>query len=173
MGKHSGAGSLLTGGRHRARMGPAAAHAGRLHAPARPGAAAGAPVPELLHRLFEERCATLRAQGRSRQIAVETADRSLSYEELDAWSNRLARHLLARGLHPGGRVALLVDDAAFSYAAMLAVLKAGAAYVSPGRRIPPRADRLHPLGCGSGHGPDALVVAGPARPAAGRPRPLP
>ncbi|MEV8147503.1 Pls/PosA family non-ribosomal peptide synthetase [Arthrobacter sp. NPDC080073] len=92
---------------------------------------------ERLEELFENRCDRLRAEGRSRHPAVETADGSLSYEELDARANRLARYLLARGVRPGDRIALLFDDPVRSYVGMLAVLKAHAVYVPLDPVFPP------------------------------------
>ncbi|CAG1017620.1 partial arthrofactin-type cyclic lipopeptide synthetase C, partial [Burkholderiaceae bacterium] len=53
----------------------------------------------------------------------------LSYRELDQRANRLAHHLRALGVHPGTRVALCVERGFGLPVAMLAVLKAGAAYV--------------------------------------------
>ncbi|MCZ9883596.1 Pls/PosA family non-ribosomal peptide synthetase [Arthrobacter sp. B2a2-09] len=84
---------------------------------------------ERLEELFEDRCDRQRAEGRGRHPAVETADGSLSYEELDARANRLAHYLVALGVSPGDRIALLFDDAVRSYVSMLAVLKAHAVYV--------------------------------------------
>ncbi|WP_284764212.1 Pls/PosA family non-ribosomal peptide synthetase [Arthrobacter sp. efr-133-R2A-63] len=84
---------------------------------------------ERLEELFEDRCDRQRAEGRSHHPAVETTDGSLSYEELDARANRLARYLQARGASPGDKIALLFDDAVRSYVSMLAVLKAHAVYV--------------------------------------------
>ncbi|OBG90889.1 non-ribosomal peptide synthetase, partial [Mycobacterium sp. E3251] len=73
-------------------------------------------------------------------VAVSSAGLSVSYRELDAASNRLAHHLVSQGVGPGCTVALLLPRSAEAVAAMLAVLKAGAAYlpidpVSPDSRI--------------------------------------
>lgn len=84
---------------------------------------------ERLEELFENRCDRQRAEGHRGHPAVETADGSFSYEELDALANRLARYLLARGVSPDDRIALLFDDPVRSYVSMLAVLKAHAVYV--------------------------------------------
>jgi non-ribosomal peptide synthetase-like protein len=82
-----------------------------------------------LEQLFEARCAGMRAGARAYELAVDAIGESLNYTELDARANQLARYLLARGIGPGGRVALLFDAAVPAYVGMLAVLKAGAAYV--------------------------------------------
>jgi amino acid adenylation domain-containing protein/non-ribosomal peptide synthase protein (TIGR01720 family) len=62
-------------------------------------------------------------------VAVEFGDQRLSYRELDTASSRLARLLLARGAGPERVVALLLDRSADLVIAVLAVLKAGAAYL--------------------------------------------
>lgn len=84
---------------------------------------------ERLERLFEERCDRLRAQGRESQLAVDTGDVALTYAQLDETANRLARFLVGKGIRPGDRIGLLVDDAVDAYAGMLGVLKAHAVYV--------------------------------------------
>ncbi|GAA0250211.1 non-ribosomal peptide synthetase [Saccharothrix mutabilis subsp. mutabilis] len=79
---------------------------------------------ERLDALFERHCAEM-----GDRIAVDTGDATLTFAELDAHANRLARHLVAAGTVPGDRVGLLFDDPARTYAAMLAVLKLNAVYV--------------------------------------------
>jgi len=84
---------------------------------------------ERLDQLFEERCDWISQYGKAGQLAVDGADIQLTYEELDGKANQLARYLRLRGVRGGDRVALLFDQAAASYVAMLAVLKIGATYV--------------------------------------------
>jgi amino acid adenylation domain-containing protein len=60
-------------------------------------------------------------------LAVGAAD--LTYRELDARANRLARHLLAAGVRPGELVGLCFERSPELVVALLAVLKAGAAYL--------------------------------------------
>ncbi|MBV9023672.1 MAG: amino acid adenylation domain-containing protein [Streptomycetaceae bacterium] len=84
---------------------------------------------ERLEQLFEDRCDELLRQGHGNQLAVDVGEVTLTYAQLDAKANQLAHFLRARGVCPGDRIGLLFDDAVDSYAGMLAVLKAHAAYV--------------------------------------------
>ncbi|MFB9835268.1 Pls/PosA family non-ribosomal peptide synthetase [Actinoallomurus acaciae] len=95
---------------------------------------------ERLEQLFEDRCDRLRESGHRDQLAVDAGDVVLTYDELDARANRLARYLKARGARPGDRIGLLFDRPAHSYAGLLAVLKMNAAYVPLDVGFPP--DRL-------------------------------
>ncbi|MYW06181.1 non-ribosomal peptide synthetase/MFS transporter [Streptomyces sp. SID3343] len=61
--------------------------------------------------------------------AVTYAGRSLSYGELDARANRLAHHLRERGVGPEVRVALCLEQSLDLAVAVVAVLKAGGAYL--------------------------------------------
>ncbi|MEU4411272.1 amino acid adenylation domain-containing protein, partial [Streptosporangium sp. NPDC023963] len=61
--------------------------------------------------------------------AVASPDLSLTYAELNARANRLARWLISRGAGPEGRVAVMMDRSADLVVALLAVVKSGAAYV--------------------------------------------
>lgn len=69
------------------------------------------------------------AAGRSDHPAVVDRSRVLTYAELDASSNRLARLLRKRGVSRGDRVALYLEKSAESIVAIYAVLKAGGVYV--------------------------------------------
>ncbi len=84
---------------------------------------------ERLEGLFESRCDPLRREGRASQLAVDSGNSTLTYDQLDAQANQLARHLLADGAQAGDRIALLFDHAVWSYVSMLAVLKIQAGYV--------------------------------------------
>ncbi|WP_420029266.1 amino acid adenylation domain-containing protein [Mycobacterium intracellulare] len=61
--------------------------------------------------------------------AVTFEGRSMTYRELDEASNRLAHRLIERGAGPGESVALLFPRSAEAIVAILATLKAGAAYL--------------------------------------------
>jgi len=63
------------------------------------------------------------------QSADQATDASMSFAELDAQSNQLARHLIATGIAADQIVAILLERSPQMIVAMLAVLKAGAAYL--------------------------------------------
>jgi len=69
--------------------------------------------------------------------AVVMDDRTLSYEELETLSNRLARVLADRGIGHGDRVALWLPKCPEAVAAIYGIMKAGAAYVSIDPAAPP------------------------------------
>ncbi|WP_162911640.1 non-ribosomal peptide synthetase [Streptomyces koyangensis] len=62
-------------------------------------------------------------------VAVVTEVESVSYGELDARANRLARYLIGRGVGPECVVAVVMDRSPDLVVALLAVLKAGGAYL--------------------------------------------
>ncbi len=82
------------------------------------------PVPSSIPELFEAQAAR-----RPDAPAVTFEGRSLSYGELNAQANRLARRLVACGVGPEKPVALYLERSAEIVAAVLGTLKAGAAYV--------------------------------------------
>ena len=61
--------------------------------------------------------------------AIVAGDVTLSYGELARRSNRLARHLVAAGVSPGGYVGLAMDRSVDFVVSVLAVLQAGAAFI--------------------------------------------
>ncbi|OFA06937.1 non-ribosomal peptide synthetase [Duganella sp. HH101] len=77
-----------------------------------------------IHACFEARAAEA-----PDQVAVVVGDVSLSYGELDARAERLARHLRALGVGADVLVAICAERSAGMVVALLAVLKAGGAYV--------------------------------------------
>ncbi len=62
-------------------------------------------------------------------IAVEEGERRLTYAELDRLANAVASRLRGQGVGRGDRVGLMFQRSIEEVAAMLGVLKAGAAYV--------------------------------------------
>ncbi|GGK23420.1 hypothetical protein GCM10010124_14870 [Pilimelia terevasa] len=94
---------------------------------ARPATAPALPVavpPGGVAGVFEAQAART-PQAR----ALVTAAGSLTFAALNARANRLAHTLIARGLGPEDRVALLLPRGAAMLTGLLAVLKSGAAYV--------------------------------------------
>ncbi len=85
----------------------------------------GAPeLPGGVHALFSQQLAKT-----PQALAVEAADGSLTYAELEARANRLAHRLRAHGVGRDVRVALCLERGWFLPVAVLGVLKAGGAYV--------------------------------------------
>ncbi|MFD3942709.1 amino acid adenylation domain-containing protein [Streptomyces sp. NPDC058579] len=80
------------------------------------------------------------AAARPDAPAVGDGTTTLTYRELDGLADRLARGLVARGVAPGDRVGICLERTNEIVAAMLGVLKAGAAYVPTDPAYP--ADRL-------------------------------
>ncbi len=69
-------------------------------------------------------------------VALTCQGRSMTYRELDEASNRLAHLLAAHGAAPGQCVALLFNRSLDAIVAILAVLKAGAAYLPIDPKLP-------------------------------------
>ncbi len=82
------------------------------------------PVDLLLHELFEAQ-----VERTPERTALTAGATPLSYAELDARANRLAQALRSRGVGRGQRVGLCVERGTDMLAAVLGILKAGAAYV--------------------------------------------
>lgn len=87
---------------------------------------------ERLDRLFAKRADTF-----GDAPAVISGGRTWSYRDLDQRANQLARVLVKQGVRAGDRVALLLDRSAETYVAVLAVMKAGAAFVPLATAFPP------------------------------------
>ncbi|MEV5976612.1 amino acid adenylation domain-containing protein [Streptomyces sp. NPDC052114] len=85
--------------------------------------------PEYLPRTTLPGLFAAQVARRPRAEALVFGDQRLSYAELDARANRLARHLTARGVAPGAFVGVLLERSPDLVVAMLAALKAGAAFI--------------------------------------------
>jgi len=92
-----------------------------------------------LHERFEAQAARS-----PHAIAIEAGETRLSYAQLDARANALARRLRRHGVGPEVRVAVCLGRRAELVVALLAVLKAGGAYV-PLDPAYPRAMLAHML----------------------------
>src|SRR6266446_5929437 len=114
------------------------------------------PSRDTLHALFEAR-----VDAGPEAIAVVFGRDESTYADLESRANRLARHLCARGVRRGSIVAMLLPRSVDAYAALLGILKSGAAYVPIDPEYP--ADRVAYILEDSGAG--ALVttaeLAGP------------
>ncbi|MBW7473805.1 amino acid adenylation domain-containing protein [Paenibacillus oenotherae] len=82
------------------------------------------PQGETLHGLFEAQ-----VRRSPEQPAVRLGAEMLTYRELNARANRLARTLRARGAAPDTVVAVVAERSTAMIVALLAVMKAGAAYL--------------------------------------------
>ncbi|MCC8368412.1 AMP-binding protein, partial [Xenorhabdus sp. PB61.4] len=84
------------------------------------------PYPDTvcIHQLFEQQ-----AEKIPDAIALMYEDQTVSYAELNARANRLARQLIEHGIRPGEHVALLLARSVALVVAQLGVLKVGAVYV--------------------------------------------
>ncbi len=85
-----------------------------------------------IHEVFAEQAARVPTK-----TALVAEDTELTYAELDRAANRLANLLLARGVTPGSFVGVAADRSANMVVSLLAVLKAGAAYLPLDPTYPP------------------------------------
>jgi amino acid adenylation domain-containing protein len=82
------------------------------------------PQDSCLHQLFEEQVA--KTPG---AIALEFDEERLSYAELNSRANQLARHLRKLGVGPEVLVGVSLDRSSEMVVAVLAIMKAGGAYL--------------------------------------------
>ncbi len=82
------------------------------------------PAERCLHELFEEQ-----VERTPTATAIQYEDRTLSYAELNARANRLARYLREQGVGPDSRVGICVERSLEMVVGLLGILKAGGAYV--------------------------------------------
>ncbi|MBR8744938.1 non-ribosomal peptide synthetase, partial [Nocardiopsis sp. MG754419] len=108
--------------------------------------AAAAVTDRAVHEVFEERAAV-----GPEAAAVVFDGAVVSYGELNARANRLARHLRGLGVGPGTRVGVLLERGPEFASALLAVLKTGASYVPLDPAFPD--DRLATMVTTAGVGP--------------------
>ena len=84
----------------------------------------GGEMGELIHSFFERQ-----ARRTPDATALVAGSTTLTYAQLDAAANRLARHLRALGVGPEVPVAVCLERTAELVVALFAILKAGGAYV--------------------------------------------
>lgn len=85
-----------------------------------------------LHELFE-----ITAENKPHHVAIECGGISLTYGELNSRANRLARYLIASGVRTEDLVGIYLERSIDLVVGMLAVLKAGSAYVPLDPLFPP------------------------------------
>ena len=84
----------------------------------------GSATPETIASYFEEQVTCT-----PDAVAVISGDEQLTYRELDARANQLARYLQSAGVGPETLVGLAMDRSHHVLVAMLAILKSGGAYL--------------------------------------------
>ena len=84
-----------------------------------------------LHELFERQ-----AQRSAQVIAVRAGEHTLSYAQLDGRANQLAHHLIGLGVGPETIVGVCLPRSLELSVALLAVLKAGGAYLPLDPELP-------------------------------------
>jgi amino acid adenylation domain-containing protein len=89
-----------------------------------------------LHRLFIDAA----ARHGGNVAVVEPGRGTITYRELDRLSDRVRDRLAAMGVRPGDRVAIYLRKSIDAMAAILGILKAGAAYVPVDPGAPPARD---------------------------------
>ena len=113
----------------------------------------GAPAPaECVHELFASH-----ARSTPGRTAVTDGERSLTYGELDASANRLARRLHAAGVGPDVTVGLCTDRSVEMVVGLLGILKAGGTYVPLHHEHPP-ARLCHQLAAAGAMAPRTLAA---------------
>ena len=143
-----------------------------------PGAVRAVP---LAHELF-----SAQAAWQPQATALLAGGRRVTYQELDESSGRLAHYLRRRGVGPETVVGVHLERGVDLIRSLLAVMKAGAAYLPldpalPDERLTRICTQVGPaavITAGAGAFPVELPGAGPrliqlADAAAGRPRPAP
>jgi len=82
------------------------------------------PEDACIHQLFEQQAAST-----PDAIALVHDSETLTYAELNARANKLAHHLIQRGVQPDSLVAICVERSFGMIIGILAIMKAGGAYV--------------------------------------------
>src|SRR5271166_82095 len=92
---------------------------------------------ERLDEVLEDAC---RRYADLTAVAADNTD--ISFRELSARANQMARFFLRQGVKPGDRVAVLLDRGIEAYVALFALLKVRAAYVPLDANHPPERVRF-------------------------------
>jgi amino acid adenylation domain-containing protein len=89
------------------------------------------PRDRCIHQLFEEQVART-----PDAVAVVCGEESLSYRELNARANQLARHLSAHGVSPSDVIGIQIERSLAMMVGLLGILKAGGAYWAVEEKLP-------------------------------------
>ena len=84
---------------------------------------------ERLNTLFEQLCDKYENESKHNKLAVITEDKNFSFLDLEKRANQIAHYLNKKGVSLGDRIAILMDKSLNTYAALLAILKTGGAYI--------------------------------------------
>ncbi|MCA6221494.1 non-ribosomal peptide synthetase, partial [Photorhabdus antumapuensis] len=84
-----------------------------------------------IHQLFEQQ-----VEKNPEATALIAGDKILSYAELNACANQLARQLIEQEIQPDDHVAILLERSVELVVAQLAILKIGAVYVPVDPKVP-------------------------------------
>ncbi|KAF6227616.1 hypothetical protein HO173_012145 [Letharia columbiana] len=91
-------------------------------------------IEACVHHLIEEK-----VRDQPNAEAVRSREGALTYGDLDSYANGLASHLVHHGIKPEDIIPVCFEKSMWTVVAMLAVLKAGAAFVpipcSPVQRV--------------------------------------
>src|SRR5262249_17387743 len=90
------------------------------------------PQDRCIHELFEEQ-----VERRPDALALAHEEQQLSYAQLNSRANRLGRYLRSQGVGPDVRVAICLERSVEMVVGLLAVLKAGGAYLPLDPSYPP------------------------------------
>jgi amino acid adenylation domain-containing protein len=82
------------------------------------------PANNGVHELFEAQVARA-----PHAVALQFEESTLTYEQLNAKANQLARHLITSGVQPGDLVGVYIERSAEMVISLLGIWKAGAAYI--------------------------------------------
>jgi non-ribosomal peptide synthetase-like protein len=124
----------------------------------------GAHRPDLLREETLADIFRMSAKASPLKTALIFGNTTLSYSDLDRWTDAMASHLAENGIRPGDTVGLWWPRGLELHIAVLGIVKAGAAYVPLDYEMP--AERvetvLAEVGAKGYVSPDALNVAGKA-----------
>ncbi len=101
-----------------------------------PAIVLGAYRPDLLHDETLADIFRVSAKKYASNTALIFGDRSVTYEQLDRWSDAMADHLYQNGISPGDPVGIWWPRGIELHVAILGIIKAGASYVPLDHEMP-------------------------------------